>query len=200
MPFSGVACGASTVQADKAKRDETLEDIKKWVDTTDALGAAHLRIFAGDLPAGVTMQQAIDWTVEAMKPACEYAAKFGITLGLEDHSGITQKADAILEIIHRVDSPYAGINLDITNFVTDSDEDQYRQIEACVPYATQTHIREEFGDSHHKVDLDRVWKIFAKGGYRGYMSAEYEGKEDALTAVPKLVDRIKTLCKKYSSV
>jgi L-ribulose-5-phosphate 3-epimerase len=200
MPFSGVACGASMVQTEKAKRDETLEEIKKWVGITDALGAAHLRIFAGELPPGATAQQAIDWTIEVMKPACDYAGKRGITLGLEDHSGITQKADAILEIIHRVDSPYAGINLDITNFVADSDEDQYKQIEACVPYATQTHIREQFGESHHPVDLDRVWQIFARGGYRGYMSAEYEGKEDAMTAVPKLVDRIKMLCRKYSTV
>ena len=199
MPFSGVACGASMVQADKAKRDETLEDIKKWIGITDALGAAHLRVFAGTLPGGATAQLAIDWTVEVMKPACDYAGQRGITLGLEDHQGITQRADAILEIIHRVDSPYAGINLDITNFVADSDEDQYKDIEACVPYATQTHIREEFGNSHHPVNMDRVWQIFARGGYRGYMSAEYEGKEDAMTAVPKLVDRIKTLCRKYST-
>jgi hypothetical protein len=32
------------------------------------------------------------------------------------------------------------------------------------------------------------------------MSAEYEGDEDALTGVPKLVEKIKTLCRKYSSV
>jgi len=200
MPFSGVACGASMVQADKAKRDSTLEEIKKWVGITNALGAPHLRIFAGELPPGATNQQAIDWTVEVMKPACDYAGKFGITLGVEEHQGVTQRADAILEIIHRVDSPYAGINLDITNFVANSDEDQYKDIEACVPYATQTHIRDQFGNSHHPVDLDRVWQMFARGGYRGYMSAEYEGKEDAMTAVPKLVERIKTLCKKYSTV
>jgi hypothetical protein len=31
------------------------------------------------------------------------------------------------------------------------------------------------------------------------MSAEYEGEESALTAVPRLVDRIKALCTKYSA-
>jgi len=199
MPLSGVACGASMVKADKAKRDQTLEEIKKWVGITDALGAPHLRIFAGKLPAGATPQQAIDWTVEIMKPACDFAGQRGITLGVEDHEGITQEAGAILEIVRRVDSPFAGINLDITNFVAASDEDQYKAIVACVPYATQTHIRDYFGDSHHPVDLDRVWQIFARGGYRGYMSAEYEGQEDAMTAVPKLVDQIKALCRKYST-
>jgi hypothetical protein len=31
------------------------------------------------------------------------------------------------------------------------------------------------------------------------MSAEYEGKEDPMTGVPKLIEKIKTLCSKYSS-
>jgi len=44
MPFSGLGCGSSMVQADPAKRAAVLEEIKKWVDATDALGAPHLRI------------------------------------------------------------------------------------------------------------------------------------------------------------
>jgi hypothetical protein len=42
--------------------------------------------------------------------------------------------------------------------------------------------------------------MFADGDYKGYMSAEYEGSEDAMTGVPKLIDKIGALCKKYSSV
>ncbi len=200
IPFSGAACGASMVEPDKARRAAVLDDIRKWIAVTDMLGAPHLRIFAGALPKGdFTVAQGIDWTVEVMKPACDVAGAHGITLGLEDHDGITQTAETTLEILHRVNSPFAGVNLDISNFVAQSDEDQYRQIEACVPYATHTHIRDRFGDSHHPIDLDRVWKIFLQGGYRGYMSAEYEGEESAVTAVPKLVDRIKALCAKYSA-
>ncbi len=199
MPFSGAGCGSSMVQADKAKRAQVLADIKKWVDVTDWLGASHLRIFAGELPPGATVDQGMEWSVEVMKPACEYAGKKGITLGVEDHGGITQKAETTLEVLRRVDSPYAGVNLDISNFLAASDDEQYAQIEACIPYATHTHIRDRFGDSRRPIDLDRVWQLFQKGGYKGYMSAEYEGEEDAMTGVPKLIDRIKTLCKKYST-
>jgi L-ribulose-5-phosphate 3-epimerase len=199
MPFSGAACGPDMLQADKTKRLEVLAEIKKWVDATDMLGASHLRVFAGQLPKGASEAQGVDWTIEVMKPACDYAARGGVTLGVETHSGISQRAGPTLEIIRRVDSPYAGINLDISNFIAGSDEDQYKQIEACVPYATHTHIRDRFGESHHPIDLDRVWKLFATGGYKGYMSVEYEGEEDAMTGVPRLVDRVKALCKKYSS-
>src|SRR5665213_299426 len=100
VPFSGAACGSSMVQAEAAKRSEVLADIKKWVDATDRLGASHLRVFAGKLPSGATVKQGTGWVVETMKPACEYAGKKGITLGIEDHDGITQHADVCLEIMH----------------------------------------------------------------------------------------------------
>ena len=200
ISFSGAACGASMVQADKAKRDQVLDDIKKWVDVTDQLGASHLRIFGGKLPPGATPEQAIAWCIEVMKPASDYAGKRGITLGLEDHSGITQQADAILEIIHGVDSPFARINLDITHFIPTPKADGYAQIEACIPYASMTHIRYRF-DSGDLIDLDRVWQMFAKAGYKGYMSAEYETeKEDAITGVPRLIGDMRKLSRKYSSV
>lgn len=197
--FSGAAIGASTVQAEAGKRAEVLEEITKWVDVTESLGAPHLRIFAGKLPAGATVQQGIEWTVATLKVACEYAGKKGITLGMEDHEGITQNADACLEIIHRVDSPFFGINLDVTNFIPTAKADAYAQIEATIPYATHSHIRDRFADGQ-TVDLDRVWQIFVRANYKGFMSAEYEGEEDPCTGVPKLVGRIKALCNKYSSV
>lgn len=198
VSFSGAATGASTVQADAAKRAQVLDDIKKWVDVTELLGAPHLRVFAGQLPEGATVEQAIAWTVEILKPASEYAGKKGISLGVEDHQGITQNAETCIEILHRVDSPFIGINLDITHFKPTANADAYAQIEATIPFATHTHIRDLFDDGQ-PIDLDRVWQLFARGGYKGYMSAEYEGKEEAMTGVPKLIEKIKALCRKYST-
>jgi sugar phosphate isomerase/epimerase len=67
--------------------------------------------------ASPTDAQGIDWVVQTMKPACEYTAKKGITLGIEDHGRIPQEAEACLEIMRRVDSPFAGINLHVTHFI-----------------------------------------------------------------------------------
>lgn len=201
--FSGAACGVSMVQADAAKRAESITQIKKWVDVTDQLGASHLRIFAGELPQGVTLKDAVNWVVESMKEACDYSGKKGITLGVEDHEGVTQNADLCVELMQRVNSPYAGINLDITNFIATPAQDAYAQIAACIPYATHIHIRDHFYD-HTPVDMDRVWKIFAQAGHQGFVSAEYEPQfPDSLpsaTGVPILVEEIQALGKKYSSV
>ena len=197
IPFSGAACGAEMCEPDAGKRAALVTEIEQWVDVADLLGASHLRVFGGELPPGATVAQGKDWVVEVMKPACDYAAKKGVTLGIESHHGITSMASDIIEILHRVDSPFAGCNLDITHFPTEP----YAQIEALIPYATMTHIRDHFDEPRpDPIDLERVWQMFAKAGYQGYMAAEYEPGEEPATGVPKLLAKIKTLCKKYSSV
>ena len=105
------------------------------------------------------IQRAIEWTVDTLRKGCEYAGKKGITLGMEDHEGITQNADACLEIVNRVDSPFFGIDLDITNFIPTAEADAYAQIGATVPYATHSHIRDRFQNGQ-AVDLDRVLANF----------------------------------------
>jgi len=200
--FSGAACGASLVQADAAKRADALMQVKKWVDVTERLGASHLRIFAGELPAGAALKEAADWTVEGMKAACDYAGAKGIMLGIEDHMGVTQSADVCVEIMQRVNSPYAGINLDITNFISTPEKDDYAQIAACLPYATVSHIRDHFPDGR-AVDMDRVWRLYAEAGHKGVMSVEYEGGHkdvEPVAGAARLIASTRELCRKYSSV
>ena len=197
VSLSGAACGVSMVAADPAKRADNLVQIKKWIDVADRLGAPHLRVFAGKLPAGSTLPEATTWVVETMKAASDYSGKKGIMIGLEDHVGVSQSADVCLEIMHRVDSPYAGINIDISHFVPTPTQDSYTQIAACIPYATNTHIRNTFDDGS-MIDMDRVWKLFADAGFKGYMS--YEGEEMNKGGVPAQIAQIQQLCRKYSSV
>ena len=164
------------------------------------MGSSHLRVFAGELPGGATEKQGIDWVVECMKPACEYAGKRASRWESKITAALWRDASTLLEILRRIDSPNAGINLDIANFEGKTDDEMYSDIEALRFYATHAHIRDEFGSTKRPIDLDRVWRLFAKCGYKGYMSAEYEANEDPMTGVPKLLDKIKTLCRKYSTV
>ncbi len=196
VQLSGAACGVSMVQADPAKRADSLVQIKKWIDVADRLGAPHLRIFAGPLPKGSSLADAVTWVVETMKSAADYSASKGIMVGLEDHYGVSQRADVCLEIIHRVHSPYAGINLDITHFDPKAG-DPYAQIASCIPYATNTHIRTKFDDGT-PIDMDRIWKMFADAGFKGYMS--YEGEELDTPGIPSTIAEIEQLCRKYSTV
>ena len=206
VTIAGVGSGPDSrlhlLDADPAKRREMQEEMKRWIDITDTLGASHMRIFAGSLPEGVPAAQGMDWAVESMKVVCDYSGKNGITLGVETHGGIALQGEPTLELMRRVDSPFAGLSLDIQHLTgdTDSDEERYKQIEACAPYTAQTHITDRF-DNHRPIDLDRIWQIFSKKGFRGYMSLEYTNSEvDVFTGAPQMIERMKGLSKKHSLV
>lgn len=196
LPFSGTAIRGQMCQPDAAQRQTEVDNIRKWVDATALLGASHVRVVGGKVPKGATQAQTIEWTAETMKAACDYAGEKGITLGIESHPGVPDRASKVIAILREVNSPYAGCNLDFSNF----DDDPYTQTQALLPYATHVHVRDHYGPQSFPLDLDRIWQIFAKGGYQGFMSVEYEGDEDPMTGVPKLVSKVKALCRKYSSV
>jgi sugar phosphate isomerase/epimerase len=178
-------------------RAREVEEVRKWADVAEKLGASHIRVFGGNVPKGSSEEEAAGWVTEVLKRAAEYSGKKGVILGLENHGGITLRAERIIQIVKAVDSPWVGINLDTGNFR----EDPYAQIEMCLPYAVNTQFKAEIrgeGGSRQSSDWDRIVAMLAKSGYRGYLGLEYEAKEDPMTAVPRLMKQLRELAKKYS--
>lgn len=171
-------------------------ETKKWVDVAEKLGATHVRVFGGAIPKGATEAQAIDWAVETFKRAAEYAGSKGIILGVEDDGGLTTNAGPTIEIVKKTDSPWAGMNLDAGNFPKDG----YAQVEMSIPYAVSTHIKAMISTpdgKKEKTDFEKLFGMFAKGGYRGFVSLEYEDK-DPETAIPLLAPQIIRAARKYA--
>jgi len=181
-------------------RAQQLDELGKWLDVAQRVGATHVRVFGGSTPQGATLEQAIEFAVETFKRGAEIAGARGLILGLEDDGGITDYAKETIEIVKRTDSPWAGMNLDIGNFRPPA---VYDQIEMSIPYAVSTHVKTtvalDDGKTRAPFDFDRVFKMFASRGFRGYMGLEYEADEDAATAVPVYLRRLKELAIKYSS-
>ncbi len=180
--------------------DKELAELRKWVDVAQKIGASHVRVFGGAKPTGATLDEAIAFAIETLKRGAEYAGARGIILGVEDDGGITDFAKETIEIVKGADSPWAGMNLDIGNFRPPK---VYDQIEMSIPFAVSTHIKTEIamddGKSRAPVDLDRVFGMFARHGYRGYMGLEYEAADDPAAAVPPILRRLKELAVKYSA-
>jgi sugar phosphate isomerase/epimerase len=171
--------------------------LNHWVDAAERLGAGHIRIFGGEVPDGASEDEAAKWVTEILKRSADYAGSKGVILGLENHGGITLHAKRIIQIVEAVDHPFVGINLDTGNFRSDP----YEQIETCIPYAVNSqykvNIRE--GEGREQSDWDRITKMFASAGYKGYISLEYEAEEDPFTAVPRHLKTMNELAKKYSA-
>jgi sugar phosphate isomerase/epimerase len=184
-----IGIGASMARPTPELQDAEVETVRKWLAAAEKLGASHMRVFGGDVPKGATEEQAVAWSVETLKRCAEEAGKKGITLGVEDDGGITTNADRTVEIVKKADSPWVGINLDVGNFPSDA----YAQIEMCAPYATNVHFKSQVHLDHKSqpADWPRILQILGGGGYHGYLALEYESEDDPLTAVPKLVSRMR---------
>jgi L-ribulose-5-phosphate 3-epimerase len=188
-------------QPTAALRDQELNELRRWMDVAQKLGATHVRVFGGTKPAGTTLEQAIDLAAETLKRGAEEAGARGLILGVEDDGGITDFAKDTIEIIKRAGSPWAGMNLDIGNFRPPA---VYDQIEMSIPYAVSTHIKTDLtlddGKTRAPFDWDRVFKMFAAQGFRGYMGLEYEASGDPVTAVPGYLKQLRELAIKYSAL
>ena len=184
-----IGIGARMAQPTPEIQAAEVETVRKWIDVAQRLGAGHVRVFGGAVPKGATEDQAVVWAVETLKRCAEEAGKKGITLGVEDDGGLTTNADRTVEIVQKAASPWAGINLDVGNFP----DDAYHQIEMCAPYATNVHFKSEVhvDRKSQPADWPRILKILGNAGYQGYLALEYESTVAPLTAVPKLVSKMR---------
>jgi L-ribulose-5-phosphate 3-epimerase len=168
-----------------------VENIRKWVDVADRLGAGHVRVFGGQVPKGATEEQAIGWAVEVMKRGAEYAGGRGITLGVEDDGGLTTAAGPTIEIAKRTASPWAGINADSGNLRVDG----YTGFASMLPYATSVHLKTTIAGTDgqkEKADWKRLVTMLGQSGYKGFVGLEYE-QDDAAAQVPHLAAELRTV-------
>ncbi len=183
-----LAVRANMAQPTPALQAAEVEKVRMWLAAAEKIGASHIRVFGGPVPKGATEDQAVGWAVETLKRCADEAARKGVTLGVEDDGGITTNADRTVEIVKKADSPWVGINLDVGNFPKDA----YAQIEMCVPYATNVHLKTNVRTTEREpADWPRILKILGQAGYRGYLALEYEEfPEQAPEKVPGLIAKL----------
>ncbi len=185
LDVAGSAVGNNFCLPPGPARDKQIEMVKKWVEHSEALGAPVIRIFAGSKQKDQADADAHKVLVETIEECCGYAGQHGVYLALENHGGPTATAEGTLKILRDVKSPWFGANLDTGNF---HGADPYAEIAAVAPYAITTHVKVEVsaaGQKAQPADFPRIVKILREAGYRGYLSIEYEAKEDPLTALPR---------------
>ena len=177
-------------------RAAEFENLKKWVDVSERIGASHMRVFGGAIPKGASEQQAIAWAVEVLKRGADYAGRQGITLGVEDDGGLTVAAEPTLEIVKQTASPWVGVNADSGNLRNNG----YSQFQMLIPYATSFHLKREITTPEgkaEKADWTRLLEMIGQSHYKGYVGLEYEGN-DADSDVPRYAAELRTLVRKLS--
>lgn len=192
LAISGVPVGNNFCVRDEAKRKIEVQNVKDWTERAARLGAPTVRIFAGSLEKGDTLEDAQKRVVAAMNECCEHAEKHGVMLALENHGGITDTAEHLLELVKPVRSKALGVNIDTGNFHT---PDPYADIAKIAPYGVVAQVKTEMLPNNKKEDADlaRVIKILKDANFHGYVALEHEAAEDPKVAVPRYLKLLRKL-------
>lgn len=185
----GTAVGSNFAKADEDAREEQVRMTCEWIDHSVLLGAPVIRVFAGPVPEGVDEETAYGWCLDCIRRCVDYGATEGVVVALENHGGVTTTPEQVQRFLNDIDSPWFGINLDFGNFR----DDPYPGYALVAPRTATTHAKVSYrkGDGREPVDYHRVAQVMGDAGYAGYISIEYEEKEDARVAVPRFVETLK---------
>jgi sugar phosphate isomerase/epimerase len=198
LDVSGAAVGNNFCKpkADDLKKE--ISHVKQWIEHTCRLGGKTLRIFAGNVEKGDTEENARARCIAAIQESCDHAAKYGVFLGLENHGGITSTIEQMMKLVTETQHPWLGVNWDSGNFHSD---DPYADLERLAPYAVnvqlKTQIRRKNGKKEPS-DFPRLLAMLNAAKYRGYVALEYEGGDDAMTAVPLHIANLRKLMENRS--
>ena len=196
------------VDPDKEKREKNIDHTKKCIDIAHDLGISYIRLNSGrwntidsfdDLMAnkgiepvlpGYTEDDGFKWCIDSIQDCLPHAEQAGVVLALENHWGLTRTPEGLLRIVNSIDSPWLGVLMDTGNFL----EDPYEKLEEIAPQTVFVQAKTYYGGGEwYTLDLDysRIAEILNKVQYKGYISLEFEGKENANTGVPKSIELLK---------
>ncbi len=139
---------------------------------------------------GYTEDDGFKWCIEGIRQVLPTAEKEGVLLALENHWGLCSTPEGMLRIYNAVNSPWLGLLMDTGNFL----EEPYSKLEMIAPHTSFVQAKTYYGGGEwYSLDLDygRIASILKKANYHGYVSLEFEGKEDASTAVPKSIEMLR---------
>ncbi len=196
------------VSPDPANVNEAVEHTKKCIEIAYELGAPCIRINTGRwntvdfdtlmaqrgieavLP-GHTEEEGFKWCIDGIQRCLAKAEQCGVILALENHWGLARTPEGLLRIINAIPSPWLGVLMDTGNFL----EDPYPKLEQIASKTAFVQAKTYYGGGEwYSLELDykRIAGILAKVGYRGYVSLEFEGKENAESAVPKSLELLRS--------
>ncbi len=212
IAFTCLSIHQSFVSPDKEFLAKEIDHTKKCIELAAKMGIPCLRLNSGrwgtiksfdelmkargvePILPGYTEDDGFKWCIDSIQQCLPVAEQNGVLLALENHWGLCSTPEGQLRIKKAIDSPWLGIMMDTGNFL----ENPYSKLEMLAPYTNFVQAKTYYGGGEwYSLDLDykRIISILRKVNYQGYISLEFEGKEDAATAVPKSIEMLRDAMK-----
>ena len=202
LPLCGLSTHQTFLTPKADERQQNIEHTTKCLETAYALGIPTMRVNTGRwgtskdfnelmknqgieprLP-GYTDEDGFGWVISCFEKLIPVAEKCGVVMGLENHWGLGLTPEGVLRIVNAIKSPWLQVTLDTGNFL----EDPYPKLEKLADNAALVQTKTYYGGGlWFSVDIDytKIAALLRKHKYTGYLSLEFEGKDDPLQAIPK---------------
>ncbi len=191
------------------KRQEAVDNHKKWADAAKFLGCHSIRVncFGEGTPEEVAKTGA-----DGLRKLSEYAQTVGINVIVENHGGITSNGKWLRAVISSVGLPNCGTLPDFGNFCVKREKgdmweskcleyyDRYQGVTELMPFAKGVSAKTyDFDASGNCVETDysKMLPIVKQAGYNGYIGIEYEG---STLSEPDGIKATKALLEKYATI
>lgn len=208
VELSGMCMPADFI-GDAADRVAQIERVKQHIRLSDSLGIRYLRHdvtpWARKIRDVAEFEEKFAIIVDASAEIARFAAQYDIQTSIENHGFFMNGSEHVRRLIAAVREPNFKTTLDVGNFLC-VDEDPLIATRANLPEASFVHLKDFYIRSYDSfpgegwlttsggnylrgsivgfgdMDMRGILSSVVTSGYDGYVSIEFEGKEDCLFA------------------
>ena len=204
ISLMGLSTHQDFVDPDPYVRRHNVEQTIFYIRQAHALGIPTIRINTGrwgtsknfdalmanrgiePVLEGHTEEEGFKWVIDSIGKLVTEAQSAGVILGLENHWGLGLTPEGVIRIVDAIDSPWLKVTLDTGNFL----ESPYKRLAMLAKRTVLLQAKTYYGGGRWytlELDYDRIAKIMHDANFRGWISLEFEGKEDPVSGCAKSI-------------
>lgn len=182
---------------DEKKRNEAVDNHKKWVEAAKFLGCHSIRVNA---QSSGTYWEQMKLAADGLRKLTEFGATHQISVIVENHGGLSSNGIWLSSTIHTVNHPGCGTLPDFGNFRVANNVwyDRYKGTEELMPFAKGVSAKSYHFDASGndtRTDYRKMLPIVLSFDYHGWIGVEYEGKKvsepEGIKLTKKLLETVR---------
>ncbi|MBC7891641.1 MAG: sugar phosphate isomerase/epimerase [Sphingobacteriaceae bacterium] len=184
LEICGLGSSAQLHHADKTKRQQNLDEARRYLDLAAQLRCPAVRVFPDSLPKNQDREVTLSLISEGLLELGNHAKTDSVNVLLESHGEVVT-TDVLLRILKAAEHPHVGLIWDVFNMWSETGEAPRAVYHSLGPYIRHTHIKDgRVVDGKHQyvrvgrgeAPLREAIAALVAGGYEGYYSLEWEKK------------------------
>ncbi len=158
-----------------------IAETHQFIDLAAAIGTDRLRVFGGQIGAGLSREGAIAQVVEALDQLADHAGEQDVTLCLETHDDWCDPAH-VAAVMGAVDHPHIAVNWDIMHPVRTglaTMEEAYKTLQPWIKYVHIHDGSDDLGKLEFRpigegaIDHKQPLELLMEDNYEGHLSGEW---------------------------